>query len=186
MARWGDAGKKVTKPYSINCNPFSRAMVSPLWTENPTPGELISNRLGRSAFTISLEPRASSCGADLPGDLALYAIYSPRPVARPSGQQSCSKSFILTILSVRRLIALRSGLPLPPVALVVGSWSPLRSCVMKKGASLSCCIKDESRSLGFGDQKPESNRPMRHSLRVFVVSDKGKGNQRIVRCVLRR
>jgi len=54
---------------------------------------------------------------------------------------------------------------------------PLRSCVMKRGVSLSCCIKDESRSLGFGDQKLESNRPMRHSLRVFVVSDKGKGNQ---------
>ena len=28
----GDAGKKVIKPYSINCNPFSRAMVSPLST----------------------------------------------------------------------------------------------------------------------------------------------------------
>ena len=63
---------------------------------------------------------------------------------------------------------------------------PLRSCVIKKGVSLSCCIKDESRSLGFGDQELEPNRPMRHSLRVFVVSDKGKGNQRIVRCVLRR
>ena len=63
---------------------------------------------------------------------------------------------------------------------------PLRLCVMKKGASLSCCIKDESWSLGFGDQKSESNHPMRHSLRVLVVSDKGKGNQRIVRCVLRR
>jgi len=32
-----DAGKKVTKPYSINCNPFSRAMVSPLSTENRMP-----------------------------------------------------------------------------------------------------------------------------------------------------
>lgn len=47
----------------------------------------------------------------------------------------------------------------------------------KETKSLSCCIKDESRSLGFGDPKLESNRPMRHSLRVFVVSDKGKGNQ---------
>ena len=45
---YGDVGKKVTKPYSINCNPFSRAMVSPLSTENPTPGELISNRLASS------------------------------------------------------------------------------------------------------------------------------------------
>ena len=34
----GDAGKKVTKSYSIDCNPFSRAMVSPLSTENITPG----------------------------------------------------------------------------------------------------------------------------------------------------
>ncbi len=47
----------------------------------------------------------------------------------------------------------------------------------KETKSLSCCIKDESSSLGFGDQKLESNRPMRHSLRVFVVSDKGKGSQ---------
>jgi len=35
MWEWG---KKVTTSYSINCNPFSRAMVSPLLTENPTPG----------------------------------------------------------------------------------------------------------------------------------------------------
>jgi hypothetical protein len=31
----GGAGKKVTKPYSINCNPFSRAIASPLSNENP-------------------------------------------------------------------------------------------------------------------------------------------------------
>ncbi|MCK4790463.1 MAG: hypothetical protein KAV87_42395, partial [Desulfobacteraceae bacterium] len=36
-----DAGKKVTKSYSINCNPFSRAMTSPLSTENATLGGLI-------------------------------------------------------------------------------------------------------------------------------------------------
>ena len=48
----GDAGNKVTKSYSINCNPFSRAMVSPLSTENPTPGELISNRLASSLNDI--------------------------------------------------------------------------------------------------------------------------------------
>ena len=48
---------------------------------------------------------------------------------------------------------------------------PLRSCVMKRGVSLSRCIKDESRSLGFGDQKLEPNRPMRHLLRAPVVSD---------------
>jgi hypothetical protein len=52
--KWGcgDAGKKVTKSYSINCNPFSRAIVSPLSTENPTPGELISNRLASSLSDI--------------------------------------------------------------------------------------------------------------------------------------
>ena len=48
----GDAGKKVTKPYSINCNPFSRAMLSPLSTEKPTPGGLISNRLASSLSDI--------------------------------------------------------------------------------------------------------------------------------------
>jgi|GEM_PF-4742228 len=47
-----DAGKKVTKSYSINCNPFSRAMVSPLSAENPTPGGLISNRLASSLSDI--------------------------------------------------------------------------------------------------------------------------------------
>jgi hypothetical protein len=47
-----DAGKKVIKSYSINCNAFSRAMVSPLSTENPTPGELISNRLASSLSDI--------------------------------------------------------------------------------------------------------------------------------------
>ena len=57
---------------------------------------------------------------------------------------------------------------------------------MKEGESLSCCVKDESRSLGFGFQKLESNHPMRHLLRAFVVSDEGKGSPRTVRCVLRR
>ena len=50
-----------------------------------------------------LNPRALSYCADLPGNWALYAVYSPRPVARPSGQQIYSKSFILTILSVPRI-----------------------------------------------------------------------------------
>ena len=54
-----------------------------------------------------------------------------------------------------------------------------RSCVMKKGESLSCCIKDESRSLGFGDQKLEPNRPLRLLLRAKVVSEKGKGSQEL-------
>jgi hypothetical protein len=46
---------------------------------------------------------------------------------------------------------------------------------MKKGLGLSCCIKDESRSLDFGDQKLESNHSMRPVLKVQVVSDRGKG-----------
>ena len=54
---------------------------------------------------------------------------------------------------------------------------PLRSCVMKKGESLSCCIKDESRPLGFGGQKLEPNHPMRLLKRAVVVSDPGKGHQ---------
>jgi hypothetical protein len=48
---------------------------------------------------------------------------------------------------------------------------------MKEGESLSCCVKDESRSLDFGYQKLGSNHPMRHLLRAFVVSDAGKGSQ---------
>ena len=40
---------------------------------------------------------------------------------------------------------------------------------MKEG-SLPCCVKDGSRFLGFGDQEPESNDPMRHLLRASVVS----------------
>jgi len=39
---------------------------------------------------------------------------------------------------------------------------------------LPCCIKDEGRPLGFGNQILEPNRPMRHVLRVFVVSDREK------------
>ena len=37
----------------------------------------------------------------------------------------------------------------------------LCSCVMTKDTSLSCCIKDEGRPLGFGNQILESNYPMR-------------------------
>jgi len=44
---------------------------------------------------------------------------------------------------------------------VSGKTSAQRLCVMKKGESLSCCIKDEGRPLGFGGQKLESNHPMR-------------------------
>jgi hypothetical protein len=42
---YGDAGKKSKKGYSINFSPFSRAMTSPLSTENPTPGGLIDEYL---------------------------------------------------------------------------------------------------------------------------------------------
>ena len=52
IPRNGDAGKKVTKSHSINCNPFSRAMLSPLSTEKPTPRGLISNRLASSLSDI--------------------------------------------------------------------------------------------------------------------------------------
>ncbi|PSF07709.1 hypothetical protein C7H09_09350 [Marinobacter fuscus] len=53
----------------------------------------------------------------------------------------------------------------------------LRSCVMTKDFSLSCCTQDEGRPLGLGDQTPGSNRPVRLALRVRVVSDMGKGRQ---------
>ena len=56
-------------------------------------------------------------------------------------------------------------------------FPPLRSCVMTKDFSLSCCTQDEGRPLGLGDQTPGSNRPVRLALRVRVVSDMGKGRQ---------
>jgi hypothetical protein len=46
---------------------------------------------------------------------------------------------------------------------------------MKKSESFSCCIKDGSRSSGFGDQTLESNHPVRQALKACVVSDSGKG-----------
>ena len=36
---------------------------------------------------------------------------------------------------------------------ILGIRDPRALCVMKEGESLSCCVKDESRSLGFGFQK---------------------------------
>ena len=50
-----------------------------------SPDKDVNCRYTTAAFTLSPEPGASSCGADLPGDWALYAV------------------------SVRRLIALHSG-----------------------------------------------------------------------------
>jgi hypothetical protein len=54
-----------------------------------SPDKNVNFRYTTAAFTLSPESRASSCGADLPGDWALYAV------------------------SVRRLIALHSGLAAP-------------------------------------------------------------------------
>ena len=64
-------------------------------------------------------------------------------------------------------------------------FTPLRSCVMTRDESLSCCVEDEGWPLGFGHQRLGSNCPMRHLLRVFVVSDREKAEES-VRCVLKR
>ena len=64
---------------------------------------------------------------------------------------------------------------IPNKSLQLTSNTPLRSCVMKNVVRHPCCTKDESRSLGFGDQKLESNCPMRLLLKAMVVSDLGKG-----------
>jgi len=58
--------------------------------------------------------------------------------------------------------------------MLVWTQTTLRLCVMTKDESLSCCIKDEGRPLGFGNQILESNYPMRPLLRVEVVSDREK------------
>ena len=59
----------------------------------------------------------------------------------------------------------------------LGLAIPLRSCVMTKDESLSCCTKDEGGPLGFGNQILRSNHPMRHLLRVIVVSDREKAER---------
>ena len=56
-----------------------------LHVEQISPDKNVNFRYTTAAFTISPEPWASLCGANLPGNLALYAV------------------------SVRRLIALHSG-----------------------------------------------------------------------------
>ena len=43
--------------------------------------------------------------------------------------------------------------------------------------SLSGCIKDEGGPLGFGHQRLGPNRPIRHALRVPVVSDREKAEK---------
>ena len=63
-----------------------------------------------------------------------------------------------------------------PNKALVRTQTTLRLCVMTKDASLSCCIKDEGRPLGFGNQILESNYPMRLELRALVVSDREKAD----------
>ncbi len=54
----------------------------------------------------------------------------------------------------------------------------LRLCVMTNDEkSLSCCTKDEGRPLGSGNQRLESNNPMRPLLRALVVSDREKAER---------
>jgi len=62
-----------------------RAFLDETHVEQISPDKNVNCDYTTAAFTLSLEPWASSCGANLPGDWALYAV------------------------SVRRLIALRSG-----------------------------------------------------------------------------
>src|SRR3972149_6365112 len=62
------------------CRPASHGQVGQI-----SPDKNVNCRYTTAAFTLSPEPKASLCRANLPGDWALYAI------------------------SVRRLIALRSG-----------------------------------------------------------------------------
>jgi len=61
-----------------------------------SPDKNVICRYATAAFTVSPKPGALSCCADLPGDLALYAI------------------------SVRRLIVCNRGWTLPGVALTYG------------------------------------------------------------------
>jgi hypothetical protein len=74
-----------------------------------SPDKNVNYRYTTAAFTLSPESWASLCCANSPGDWALYAV------------------------SVRRLIALHSGLPLPLVALACGSpyalLQPFSRCI---------------------------------------------------------
>ena len=54
---------------------------------------------------------------------------------------------------------------------------PLRSCVMTENESFPCCIKDEGWPLRIGYQRLAPNHPMRHALRVHVVSDREKAER---------
>ena len=74
----------------------------------------------------------------------------------------------LICLNRYQLVSIRQDLP---------QLNPLRSCVMTKDESLSCCTKDEGWPLGFGNQILGSNHPMRHLLRVIVVSDREKAER---------
>ena len=51
-----------------------------------------------TAFTLSPESRVSSCGADLPGDWALYAVFVRRLTALHSGfLQTASREDALAV-----------------------------------------------------------------------------------------
>ena len=50
-----------------------------------SPDKNVNFRDATAAFTVSPEPWASSCCADLPGDSALYAISDRRLIALRSG-----------------------------------------------------------------------------------------------------
>ena len=56
-----------------NCNGTSRMPV-----EQISPDKNVNFHDATAAFTVSPESGASSCGADLPGDSALYAVSVPR------------------------------------------------------------------------------------------------------------
>ena len=60
------------------------------------------------------------------------------------------------------------------------SYAPLPILVCPEGKrSFPCCIKDERRSLGFGNPMLESNHPVRLLSRAVVVSDEGKGCEKL-------
>ena len=55
-----------------------------------SPDKNVNFRYTTAAFTLSPESRASSCGADLPGDWALYAVSVRRLIALPEASSGRS------------------------------------------------------------------------------------------------
>jgi hypothetical protein len=67
--------------------PFNRRVgqISPDSVQYPLEGyKDVDFRYTAAAFTLSSEPGVSSCGADLPGDWALYAVSVRRLIASES------------------------------------------------------------------------------------------------------